>query len=265
MIGQPQRAFEVEIVGRLIEQQQIGLGEQHRRERNPHAPAAGEIRARTLLRGFVEAEACEDRGRARGRRVRADVGKPRLNLRDTMRVARSLGFGEQLRSLGVGGEHDIDQPLRPAWRFLCEPPDARARRHVDAAVLDPDLARDRRGTASSCRCRCGRSARRARLRECARMRRPAGGGRQCGPRCRRARARRVSKGRAAEWQAHLHERAALAILASLNTEVEYVRSRMPGSGRPRTVAPRIFWRQRLQPPLRQRPRWRNAASPGSLI
>ena len=112
MIGQPQRAFEVEIVGRLIEQQQVGLGEQHRRERNPHAPAAGEIRARALLRGFVEAEACEDRGRARGRRVRADVGKPRLNFRDTMRVARGLGFGEQLRSLGVGREHDIDQPLR---------------------------------------------------------------------------------------------------------------------------------------------------------
>ena len=146
MIGQPQRAFEIEIVGRLVEQQQVGLGEQHRRERDAHAPAAGEIRARALLRGVVEAEAGEDRGGARGRRMRADVGKPRLDLGDAMRVARGLGFGEQLRALGVGGEHHVDQPLRPARRFLCEPPDARARRHVDRcrarSPISPAIARN---------------------------------------------------------------------------------------------------------------------------
>ena len=40
IIDEPQRAFKIEIVGRLVEQQQIGLREQHRGERDAHAPAA---------------------------------------------------------------------------------------------------------------------------------------------------------------------------------------------------------------------------------
>ena len=43
MILEPQRAFEVEIVGRLVQQQQIGRREQRRGERDPHAPAAGKF------------------------------------------------------------------------------------------------------------------------------------------------------------------------------------------------------------------------------
>jgi hypothetical protein len=39
---QPQRAFEVEIVRRLVEQQQVGLREQHARQRHAHPPAARE-------------------------------------------------------------------------------------------------------------------------------------------------------------------------------------------------------------------------------
>ena len=144
MVVEPERAFEVEIVGRLVEQQQVGLGEQHRGERDAHAPAAGELRAGALLRRRVEAEAGEDRGGARRRRMRADVGEPRLDLGDAMRVGRGLGLGEQRGALGVGGEHDVEQAFRPARRLLRQPPDARARRHADRAVLD---ARARRRSA----------------------------------------------------------------------------------------------------------------------
>ena len=38
-------AFEVEIVGRLVEQQKVGRCEQDRGQRHAHAPAAGELRA----------------------------------------------------------------------------------------------------------------------------------------------------------------------------------------------------------------------------
>ena len=44
MILKPQRAFEIEIVGRLVEQQQIGRRKQRRRQRHPHPPAAGKFR-----------------------------------------------------------------------------------------------------------------------------------------------------------------------------------------------------------------------------
>ena len=43
IIDEPERAFEVEIIGRLVEQQQVGRGEEHRGERDAHPPAAGEF------------------------------------------------------------------------------------------------------------------------------------------------------------------------------------------------------------------------------
>ncbi len=42
--GDPQGAFQIKIVGRLIEQQQIRLGKKQRGERHAHAPAAGKLR-----------------------------------------------------------------------------------------------------------------------------------------------------------------------------------------------------------------------------
>ena len=67
MLLQPERRLEVEVVGRLVEQQQVGRGEQRRGERHAHAPAAGEFAAGALLLGVGEAQAGEDFGRARGR------------------------------------------------------------------------------------------------------------------------------------------------------------------------------------------------------
>ena len=59
---QPQRGFQVEVVGRLVEQQQVGCGEQRGGQCDAHAPAAGELLHRALLRGLVEAQAGEDGG-----------------------------------------------------------------------------------------------------------------------------------------------------------------------------------------------------------
>ena len=97
VVLQPQRAFEVEIVGRLVEQQKVGLGKQHRGQRHAHAPAAGEGRGRPLLRVGVEAEAGEDGGGARFGRMRVDVGKPHVDLGDAVRVGRGLLFGRAAR------------------------------------------------------------------------------------------------------------------------------------------------------------------------
>ena len=84
---EPHRAFEVEVVGRLVEQQDLRLEEQHGGERNAHAPAARQRAARALLRCLVEAEAGEDLRGARRRGVRVDVGEPLVDLGDAMRVA----------------------------------------------------------------------------------------------------------------------------------------------------------------------------------
>ncbi len=154
VLFEPQRRFEIEIVGRLVEQQEIGLGEQHRRQRHPHAPAAGELRAGTLLVGVGESEAGQDAGGPRRRRVGADVGEPRLDFRDAMVIALGLRLPEQPRALGIGGEHDVDQALRPARRFLRKPAEAGARPQRHGAAVGRHLAGDQAEQRRSCRCRC---------------------------------------------------------------------------------------------------------------
>ncbi len=142
VLFQPERAFEVEIVGRLVEQEEIGLGEQRGGERDPHAPAAGELGAGALLILMREAKAGEDLGGARGRRMRADVGEAGLDLGDAMRIGCRLGLGQERVALRIGLEHDLDQALGPVRRFLREPPDAGARRQCELAVIERDVARD---------------------------------------------------------------------------------------------------------------------------
>ncbi len=51
VVFQPERAFEIEIVGRLVEQQQIGCGEKRGGKRHPHPPSAGKFRDRARLIG----------------------------------------------------------------------------------------------------------------------------------------------------------------------------------------------------------------------
>ncbi len=142
VVLEPQGAFEVEIVGGLVEEENVRLGEQHRGERDAHAPAAGEFRAGALLVGMGEPEAGENPGGARRCGVGADVGKARLDLGDTMRIARGLGLGEECAALAVGGEHDVEQWLRSVGRLLRQPADARARGPDEPAVLEGDVARD---------------------------------------------------------------------------------------------------------------------------
>jgi hypothetical protein len=98
MVLQPQRAFEIEIVGGLVQQQQVGLGEQGRGERHAHPPAAGKFRTGPRLIGGGKSEAAEDRGGAGRGRMRVDIHQPGLNVGDAGRIVRGLGFVQQRRS-----------------------------------------------------------------------------------------------------------------------------------------------------------------------
>ena len=65
-----------------------------------------------------------------------------MDVGDAAGIVRRLRLGEQARALLVGGEHEVDQALRPARRFLRHPADAGGARHVDAAVIGRQLAGD---------------------------------------------------------------------------------------------------------------------------
>ena len=142
VVGEPEHALEVEVVGRLVEQQDVRLREQHRGERHPHPPAAGEFGERPVLRRLVEAEAAEDAGRARRRGVGVDVDEARLDVGDPLGVAGALGLGDQRRALGVGGEHEVDQRLGPAGRLLLDAAEPRVLRGRDRAGLGRQFAAD---------------------------------------------------------------------------------------------------------------------------
>ena len=100
---EPQRAFQVEVVGRLVEQQQVGLGEQRRGQRHAHAPAAGELRHRPRQVVGGEAEAGEDFGGARRRAVGVDLDQAGVDLAHLLRRG-GLQRGVERVALGVGGE-----------------------------------------------------------------------------------------------------------------------------------------------------------------
>jgi hypothetical protein len=142
MILEPQRALEVEIVGGLVEQQQVGRCEQGRGQGDAHAPAAGELGAGTQLVGGGKAEAGEDRGGTAGRRMRIDVDEAGLDLGNPVRIGGALGFGEQRVALEIGLEHDGDQALRAVRGFLRQAADPPARRQAHRAVLGRELAAD---------------------------------------------------------------------------------------------------------------------------
>ena len=132
---EPQRPFKIEIIGRLVEQQQIRLGEKRRRQRHAHAPPAGKFGAGALLRGNIEAEPRENCCGTRRRRMRADIDQPRLHLGDSHRIFCRFRLGKQPRALAIGSQHGLDQALRAIRRFLRDTPDPHPRIDRDRAVL----------------------------------------------------------------------------------------------------------------------------------
>ena len=81
---EPQHGVEVEVIGGLVEQQQVRAAHQRLREIEPHAPAAGEARDRIAVARVGEAQSGEQRRGARARRVAAD------RLEAVMQLARAL-------------------------------------------------------------------------------------------------------------------------------------------------------------------------------
>ena len=93
-----------------------------------------------------KAEPGQDRGGARRRRMGADVGEPRLDLGDAVRVGRGLRLGEQRGCAAIGGEHHLKQGFRAVGCFLRQPADGGTRRPREAArstAISPAMARNR--------------------------------------------------------------------------------------------------------------------------
>ncbi len=138
---QPQRRFEVEMVGRLVEQQQVGLREQRGGQRHAHPPAAGEFLDGPRLGVRAEAETGQDRRGARRCRVGVDRDQPVVDFGEPVRVrvspARRAAPAARCRRRAR-----CPAATRPRRRLLLHPAKPGAGRQPDLAAIEGNIAGD---------------------------------------------------------------------------------------------------------------------------
>ena len=152
---QPLETLHVEVVRRLVEQQQVGVTGERAGERGARQLAAGEGRELTVEVGIAEAEAAEHRGSAVAPPPAAGVLEPRLRVavalqrRSVVPPARHrlLELAELLldpdESRGSGDRVLAQrQPAVAGWTLVVQR-DARALLQRDLATLNRRLADDR--------------------------------------------------------------------------------------------------------------------------
>ena len=181
---EPVARLEVEVVGRLVEQQQVGAREQQLGERDAHLPAARERLGRAVEVVRREAEAVEDRRQLQVDAVAVVEPEAILQVAVAGEHRLVLGVGDvrvaeailELVHLGLDREQRLEgedrllveraAPVNEA--VLREVADGQARRLDDAAARRPRRGRRGSSAAWSCPSRSGRTGRRARRRRSAR-------------------------------------------------------------------------------------------------
>ena len=138
----PEHGIQIEMVGRLIEQEQIARHHQGTREIEAHAPAAGKFRHRALMGRGRKAEAMQQLAGTRLRVITVDFGH--LLVRDGNCIPildRHRGlFGHQHgMHLGIAGDDEVDRRIRQGWGFLGDAGDAQLRRFLQIARICLDL------------------------------------------------------------------------------------------------------------------------------
>ena len=140
---QPHRRFEVEVVRRFVEQQQVGFAEQQRGQRHAHLPPTRKTVECAVLIGFGKAQPDQNTRRARRRGMRVDGVQPLVQLADAVDVFAGLGFEQQRGALHIGGQHRLYRRRLARRRFLRDIADAAVARHFHAALVGIVLAGDR--------------------------------------------------------------------------------------------------------------------------
>ena len=143
MVFEPERAFEIEIVGRLVEQQQIRGGKQRGRKRDAHPPAAGKFRTGFRLVGSGKTETVEDCGGAGRRGMRLDIHQPGLDVGDAGWIVRRVRFAQQRFTFEIGLQHHLDEAFRTVGGLLGETADAPAWGQGDGSGFGRQFAPDR--------------------------------------------------------------------------------------------------------------------------
>ena len=145
---EPQHRVEVEVVRRLVEEQQVGPAHQRLREVQAHPPAAGEARDRVRVPVRAEAEPREQRRGARPRAVAADDFELMVQVGERLARVRGIGLGGSERAFDraqfrVAVEHVVERAGRDRRRFLRDVRDRPRGRNVDRPGVRNELVAQR--------------------------------------------------------------------------------------------------------------------------
>ena len=154
---EPDDRLDVQVVGRLVHQQDVGLAEDHARHGDAHLPPAAERPDVAVDPLVVEAQAVEDLPRLAFNRVAAKVVVLLLHLaepgEDAVHVVGLRGVGHgvlqrlelvvQIAEAAAAGNHLVDDgPARHLFDVLPEVADRHPLRHRDVALVGLLLADD---------------------------------------------------------------------------------------------------------------------------
>ena len=141
-ILQPQHAFEIEVVGGLVQQQEIGAREQNGRKRHAHAPAAGKFGTGTLLLLRGKSETRENRGGARRRGIGIDIVEPGVDVAERVGFGFGLGRKQQLCAFAIRRQHRVEQAVSAAGCLLRHRADFPVARPGDLPAVGDELTQD---------------------------------------------------------------------------------------------------------------------------
>ena len=99
-VFQPDDCVQVQMVGRLVQQQQVGRAHQRLRQVQAHAPAAGKAGDRLAHLLLAEAQAGQQLLAARTHGVGVGVGQRAMQVGDAVAVVCTFGLAFKLRELG---------------------------------------------------------------------------------------------------------------------------------------------------------------------
>jgi len=109
---QPENRVDVEMVGRLIQQQQVGTTHQRAGHIDAHPPAAGEGADRPRLVGRIEAETVHQLAGTRTRVVAADFREAGMQRTEALALVALLRLGNAPfdgAQLGIAVENEVDR------------------------------------------------------------------------------------------------------------------------------------------------------------
>ena len=150
---EPQHCVEVEVIGRLVEEQEVRAAHQRLREVEPHPPAAGESRDRIPMARRREAEAGQEHCRAGTRRIAADLVVAVMEVRERFalagRIGARCGLGDlegtlDLAQLAVAVLDEVDRRRGGRQRLLRDVRRRPRRRKLDVPGVLVRLPQDQR-------------------------------------------------------------------------------------------------------------------------